>query len=109
MGTDMVDSCQEKKSFPATLFRVVVVVANFQDTQRGGTHLTTVDHSDIRGLATAGLGFVVELPQSTSGSFGRKAYSDRSGEGSPNRNRAPIQTLDGYVCSLINPVLSALF
>jgi hypothetical protein len=39
----------------------------------------------------------VELPLSTSGSFGRKAYSDRSDEGSPNRNRAPIQTLDGYL------------
>jgi hypothetical protein len=31
------------------------------------------------------------------------------GEGSPNRNRASILTLDGYVCSLIKRVLSDLF
>jgi hypothetical protein len=64
--------------------------------------MTTVDHSDIRGLDTAGLGFVVELPRSINGSFSQKAYSDRLCEGSPNRDRAPNQTLDGYFCSFIN-------
>jgi hypothetical protein len=57
-------------------------------------------------LDTAGLSFVVELPRSKSGSFGRKAYSDRLDEGSPNRDRAPTQTLDDYVRSLIKRILS---
>ena len=48
----------------------------------------------------------MELPRSTSWSLGRKAYSDRGDEGSPNRNRASIQTLDGDVYFLILRVLS---
>lgn len=35
------------------------------------------------------------------------AYSDRFYEGSPNRNRAPIQTLDGYICSFIHGSFSS--
>ncbi len=53
MGTDMVDTCQEKKASPANCFSAVLVVVKFQGTQRGGTGMTTVDHSDIRGLGTA--------------------------------------------------------
>ena len=49
----MVDSCQEKKALPANCFSVVLVVGIFQGTQRGGTGMATVDHSDIRGLGTA--------------------------------------------------------
>jgi hypothetical protein len=53
MDTDMVDSCQEKKALPANCFPAVLVVVIFQGTQRGGTGMATVDHSDIRGLSTA--------------------------------------------------------
>ena len=53
MDTDMVDSSQEKKKLPANCFPAVLVVVIFQGTQRGGTHVATVDHSDIRGLVTA--------------------------------------------------------
>ena len=52
-NTDMVDSCQEKKSLPSNCFPAVLVVDRFQGTQGGGTCVTTVDHSDIRGLVTA--------------------------------------------------------
>jgi hypothetical protein len=51
--TDMVDSCQEKKELPANCFSAVLVKVLFQGTQRGGTSVATVDHSDIRGLGTA--------------------------------------------------------
>jgi hypothetical protein len=51
--TDMVDSCQEKKELPANCFSAVLVRVMFQGTQRGGTSVATVDHSDIRGLVTA--------------------------------------------------------
>jgi len=40
---------------------------NFQVIDRGGIIETTVDHSDIRGLATAFHIFVVELPLSNLG------------------------------------------
>ena len=53
IDTDMVDTCQEKKASPANCFSAVLVVVKFQGTQRGGTGMTTVDHSDIRGLGTA--------------------------------------------------------
>jgi len=53
MDTDMVDSCQEKTDFLPTVFSVVLLRVIFQGTQRGGTSVATVDHSDIRGLATA--------------------------------------------------------
>jgi len=53
MDTDMVDSCQEEKSFLSNCFPAVLVVDRIQGTQRGGTYVTTVDHSDIRGLVTA--------------------------------------------------------
>jgi hypothetical protein len=53
MDTDMVDSCQEKKSALSNCFSAVLVVDRFQGTQRGGTYVTTDDHSDIRGLVTA--------------------------------------------------------
>jgi len=41
----------------------------FQRSDRGGIQLTTVNHSDIRGLVTAWPGFVAELPLSEHGSF----------------------------------------
>lgn len=44
--------------------------------KEAGSAITTVEHSDIRGLDTAGLSFVVELPRSMDGSLGPKAYSD---------------------------------
>jgi hypothetical protein len=53
VNPDMVDSCQEKKELPANCFSAVLVRVIFQGTQRGGTGVTTVDHSDIRGLDTA--------------------------------------------------------
>jgi hypothetical protein len=53
MNTDMVDSCQEKKELPANCFSAVLIRIMFQSTQRGGTGIATVDHSDIRGLSTA--------------------------------------------------------
>jgi len=49
----MVDSCQERKELPANCFSAVLVRVMFQGTQRGGTGVATVDHSDIRGLGTA--------------------------------------------------------
>jgi hypothetical protein len=36
---------------------------------RNGAAVTTVDHADIRGLVTACLAFVVELPLAKGGSF----------------------------------------
>jgi len=44
---------KRKKPFLPTVFSAVLVRVIFQDIQRGGTGVTTVDHSDIRGLATA--------------------------------------------------------
>ena len=41
----------------------------FELISRDGIVLTTVDHSDIRGLCTALHGFVVELPRSNFGSW----------------------------------------
>ena len=39
--------------FLPNCFSVVLVVVISQCTDRGGTHVATVDHSDIRGLVTA--------------------------------------------------------
>jgi hypothetical protein len=49
------------------LFRRKLLSDNFQLIDRGGIIETTVDHSDIRGLATAFHIFVVELPLSNLG------------------------------------------
>ena len=49
----MVESCQEKKEIPANCFSAVLVRLVSQGTQRDGTSVATVDHSDIRGLDTA--------------------------------------------------------
>jgi hypothetical protein len=49
------------------LFRRKLLSDNFQLTDRGGIIETTVDQSDIRGLATAFHIFVVELPLSNLG------------------------------------------
>jgi len=49
----MVDSCQEENTFLPNCFSAVLVVDRFQGIQRGGTYVTTVDHTDIRGLVTA--------------------------------------------------------
>ena len=53
MGTDMVDTCQEGKVLSSNFIPAVLVVDKFQGTQRVGTVVTTIDHSDIRGLDTA--------------------------------------------------------
>ena len=53
MGTDMVDTRQEGKVLSSNFIPAVLVVDKFQGTQRGGTVVTTIDHSDIRGLDTA--------------------------------------------------------
>jgi hypothetical protein len=53
LSTDMVDSCQVKKAFLPNCFTAVLIVFLLQGTQRGGTRLATVDHTDIRGLVTA--------------------------------------------------------
>ena len=63
--------------------------------RRRGQHLTTVDQSDMRGLGTVWIGFVVELPLSKDGSFSYYAYSHSIFEGSPNRDRAPGDKLEG--------------
>jgi len=60
----MVDSCQGEKAFLPNCFTAVLVVFLLQGTQRGGTRLATVVHTDIRGLVTAWLFFVAELPLS---------------------------------------------
>jgi hypothetical protein len=44
---------KRKQALPANCFSAVLVVVIFQGTQRGGTNMATVDHSDIRGLGTA--------------------------------------------------------
>jgi len=44
---------KRKKNFLPTVFSAVLLRFIFQGTQRGGTSVATVDHSDIRGLATA--------------------------------------------------------
>jgi len=49
----MVDTCQENKSLLPNFLPAVLVVDEFQGIQRGGTDMTTIDHSDIRGLDTA--------------------------------------------------------
>jgi hypothetical protein len=49
----MVDSVEKKTELPANCFSVVLVWVIFQGTQRGGTGVATVDHTDIRGLGTA--------------------------------------------------------
>jgi len=52
-GSDMVDTCQENKILLYSFSFAVLVVSNFQGIQGGGTNVTTIDHSDIRGLGTA--------------------------------------------------------
>jgi len=49
---------------------------------RNGAATTTVDHADIRGLVTACLAFVVELPLARIGSFAGSVSHNRT-EGSP--------------------------
>jgi hypothetical protein len=57
---DMADSYNEK---PLRLARFKLVVA-----AKDGATSTTVDHADIRGLGTACLVFVAELPLARAGS-----------------------------------------
>jgi len=52
-NTDMADSCQEPNRSLPNCFSAVFFAVIFQGTCRGGTHVATVDHSDIRGLDTA--------------------------------------------------------
>ena len=49
----MVDTCQEDITLLSNFIPAVLVVGKFQGIQRGGTNVTTIDHSDIRGLVTA--------------------------------------------------------
>jgi hypothetical protein len=49
----MVDTCQEKTDLRPLFFIKVVIVCAFQPFGGGGIKLTTVNHSDIRGLVTA--------------------------------------------------------
>ena len=51
-----------------TGFQRFFLDVNSRTVSGGGTSLTTVDHSDIRGLVTARLGFVAELLSLTNGS-----------------------------------------
>lgn len=60
----MADSCQEEYSLPAQLiqrFYFVYVPWHLQ----GGTVVATAHQTDIRGLGTARLVFVAELPLSS--------------------------------------------
>jgi hypothetical protein len=53
-GTDMVDSCQEKKvPIRANCFQRSLSWLCSKATHRGAASVATVDHSDIRGLVTA--------------------------------------------------------
>ncbi len=61
----MADSCQEEKPFLPNCFSAVRLTVMFQGTCRGGTCVATVNQTDIRGLDTARLVFVAELPLST--------------------------------------------
>ena len=50
------------------MFKGSIIIDTLQLIVRGGIIETTVDHSDIRGLATACHGFVVERSRSNFGS-----------------------------------------
>ena len=67
--------------------------------QRRGHRLTTVDQADMRGLGIVWIGYVVELPLSLllskGGSFSGYAYSHKTIEGSPERDRATGNKLEG--------------
>ncbi len=101
-GTDMVNTVNSKQvsitsfstSLPVVATRLSFIIFPAHG-QRRGHHLTTVDQSDMRGLGTVWIGFVVELPQSKDGSFSCSAYSHSAFEGSPNRDRAPGDKLEG--------------
>jgi len=56
---------------PFLLFFVKNKITSFISlhSQRRGHHVSTVDHSDMLGLGTVWLGFVVELPLSSFWSF----------------------------------------
>jgi hypothetical protein len=53
LNPDMVDTCQEKTDLRVLFFNRVSCSLVFQPYGRGGIKLTTVNHSDIRGLDTA--------------------------------------------------------
>ena len=93
----MVDTCQEEKLLPYPVFSSFLGLRFHPPVhcQRRGHHVTTVDQSDMRGLVTAGFGFVVELPLSKDGSFSRNAYSHSAFEGSPVHDRVPANELEG--------------
>jgi hypothetical protein len=52
----------------------MVFLYDIQCSARGGIIETTADPSDIRGLGTARLGFVAELPLSFYGSSNKSSY-----------------------------------
>jgi hypothetical protein len=61
----MADSCQEEKRSLPNCFSAVFFAVMFQGTFRGGTCVATANQTDIRGLGTARLVFVAELPLSS--------------------------------------------
>ena len=64
------------------------IIFIFSPLLEAGSFITTVYRSDIRGLDTAWLSFVVELPRSINGSsVNNLSYSFF--EDSPYRDRAP--------------------
>ena len=58
---------------------------------RNGAAITTVDHADIRGLVTACLAFVVELPLATFGSSARWPILQDGSRVLPPGPRPPFQ------------------
>jgi len=96
----MVDTCQEKKAPHVPLHCRGFCNHSPVYNQKRDHHVTTVDHSDIRGLGTACFGFVAELPRSEVVSFGIITYSHRKYEGSPDRDRASDYRLESLSCSL---------
>ena len=81
VNSDMIDYCQEKSADPSSFFlifhqRNYFIAYLFQLISRDGIVLTTVDHSDIRGLCTALHVFVVELPRSNFGSWANDRFQE---------------------------------
>ena len=58
---------------------------------RNGAAITTVDHADIRGLVTACLAFVVELPLATFGSLAGWPIRQNGSRILPTGPRPPFQ------------------
>jgi len=100
----MIDSCQEKNSNPSSFFFIflkeVYFVCPFQLIGRDGINIPTVDHSDIRGLATACHGFVVELPLSYIGSWADGRIQKRLRGFSVTVIASLVMGWNSFICSL---------